>query len=340
MHDFEKLHRKYGRVLRIAPDEVTFSSAEAWDDIFRTRPGHQQFLKDPTWWKRQPGHADSLLSAMDVESHARIRGPLAPAFTPRALKSQEPIVQKYVNLLVERLQERAGEDKTGEGVEIDIAPWFNYTAFDIFGDLGFGESFDCLQHSRYHPWIALLFDSVKAAAFVAAARFYPVIETILMKCIPPSLKKTQIDHYQQIIDKVQRRRNWELQRPDIMSHIIQDNGEVAFPIDEVNATFMILTTTGSETTATVLGGILNYLVNNPDKLDILADEVRSTFLKESEVSLDSLRNVKYLNAVINEGLRLCPPVPWMLPRLVPPGGDTVSGVWLPEGVRSLILYPP
>lgn len=75
-----------------------------------------------------------------------------------------------VNLLVERLHERADENKTGNGVAIDIAPWFSYTAFDTFVDLGFGVSFDCLQNSRYHLWIALLFNSVKAAAFVGGYR--------------------------------------------------------------------------------------------------------------------------------------------------------------------------
>lgn len=53
----------------------------------------------------------------------------------------------------------------------------------------FGESFDCLQYSRYHTWIAPLFNSVKAASFVAAARFYPLVDLLLVKCISPSLKK-------------------------------------------------------------------------------------------------------------------------------------------------------
>ncbi|KAL1987414.1 hypothetical protein VTN96DRAFT_3796 [Rasamsonia emersonii] len=231
VHDIEKVHRRYGPILRIAPDEVTFSKAEAWADIFQIRPDHQQFLKDPIWWKRRPDQPDSLLTAIDPELHARILKLLTPAFTPRALRAQEPIVQRYVSLLIVRLHERVSEAEDGKGVEIDIAPWFNYTTFDIFGDLGFGESFDCLQHSRYHPWIALLLNSVKAASFVAAARFYPLGGILVHKV--SSL-------------------NWELERPDIMSHVINKNGEIGLPIGEINATFMILTTAGSETTAAVL----------------------------------------------------------------------------------------
>ncbi|KAK3337577.1 cytochrome P450 [Cercophora scortea] len=328
VHDIQKLHRQYGPILRIAPNEVTFAQPEAWDDIFR--PPQGQFLKDPIWWKRPPGRPMSLISAIDPDEHARIRKALAPGFTPRALKAQEPFIQRYVTLLADRLRETVLAEPTSR-MEIDIGPWFNFTTFDIFGDLGFGESFDCLQNSRFHPWVALLFNSVKAAAFVSATRFYPAVEYMLMKCIPASLKKMQQDHFQQIVDKVHRRLNYEMDRPDIMSHVTGEGD--GLPIDEINVTFMGLTTAGSETTATVLSGTMNYLIQHPDKLQTLADEVRGRFKSgsESEMTLDALRNLPYLNAVLSEGLRLCTPIPWVLPRLVPPGGAAVCGVSLPGG---------
>lgn len=331
VHDIQKLHRQYGPILRIAPNEVTFAQPEAWNDIFH--PPQGQFLKDPIWWKRGPGAPMSLISAIAPDEHARIRKALAPGFSARALKSQEPFIQRYVKLLATRLRETVlTELESSPRAEIDIGPWFNFTTFDIFGDLGFGESFDCLQNSRFHPWIALLFNSVKAAAFVSATRFYPVVEYVLMKCIPASLRKMQQDHFQQIVDKVRRRLNYEMERPDIMSHVIRD-GDGGLPIDEINVTFMVLTTAGSETTATVLSGTMNYLIQHPDKLQSLAAEIRETFKSESEsdMTLDALRNLAYLNAVLSEGLRLCTPIPWILPRLVPPGGSTICGVWLPEG---------
>ncbi|KAJ8124336.1 hypothetical protein O1611_g9303 [Lasiodiplodia mahajangana] len=328
VHDFQQLHKKYGPVIRIAPDEVTFAGADAWSDILQPR---EQFLKDPVWWSKQPGNPDSIINAINPDTHARMRKTLAPAFTLRALRAQEPILQQYVNLLVDKLTHLTNDTSSPGTVEFDIAPWFNYTTFDIFGDLGFGESFNCLQNSRYHPWIALLFNSVKAASFVAAARFYPLVEFLLLKIIPPSLKKMQRDHYQQIVDKVERRLNYELERPDIMSHVIATDYKDGFSRDEINATFMVLTTAGSETTATVLGGTLNYLVSYPDKLIILSNEVRQKFLTFEDITLDALSSMPYLNAVINEGLRLCPPIPWVLPRKVPATGAMVCGSWLPGG---------
>ena len=103
-------------------------------------------------------------------------------------------------------------------------------------------------------------------------------------------------------------------------------------LGEMEATFMILTTAGSETTATALSGTLNYLTIHTDKLDTLATEIRSSFAREEAITLDALQGLPYMNAVIHEGLRLCPLVPIMLPRIVPDGGDTVCGTWLPGGV--------
>jgi hypothetical protein len=112
-------------------------------------------------------------------------------------------------LLTERLREKieAGEQSNGDGVVLNIFPWLNFTTFDIFADLRFGEPFNCLQHSKYHPWITMLFNSIKGAFFIAATKFYPLIDWLLIKCIPPSLKKMQTDHFKFIPDKVGRRIN-------------------------------------------------------------------------------------------------------------------------------------
>lgn len=48
-----------------------------------------------------------------------------------------------------------------------------------------------------------------------------------------------------------------------MSCVAVGDGEKGLWIGGTNVTFMVLSTAGSETTATALGGILNYLVSHP-----------------------------------------------------------------------------
>lgn len=135
--------------------------------------------------------------------------------------------------------------------------------------------------------------------------------------------------------------NWEVVREDIMSHLLKEakeNGSTGMSMDEIYYSFAGLTVAGSETTATVLGGVLNYLSALPEKRRIVVDEVRAAFADEGEITLSAVEErCGYLTAVVNEGLRLCPPVPWVLPRRVPEGGETVCGVWIPGGVS---IFPP
>jgi hypothetical protein len=39
------LHEKYGPVVRIAPNELSFNTASSWKDIYGYRPGHSPFIK-------------------------------------------------------------------------------------------------------------------------------------------------------------------------------------------------------------------------------------------------------------------------------------------------------
>ena len=100
--------------------------------------------------------------------HARMSGLLKGAFTEKALRDQEHIIQSYVNLLVSSLRETACS-----GNSINIAKWFNCVTFDIIGDLGFGEPFDCLKNGAYHPWVSMIFDAFKMLAFAAASSLLP-----------------------------------------------------------------------------------------------------------------------------------------------------------------------
>jgi hypothetical protein len=106
--------------------------------------------------------------------------------------------------------------------------------------------------------------------------------------------------------------------------------------EEIDSTYAVRTTARSERTATVLDSIINYLAANADKCDNLVEEVRTKFESETDITIEKVKGLPYLNAVINEGLRLCPPVPWILPRLVPAGGDTMCGTWLPGGVCTSV----
>lgn len=98
----------------------------------------------------------------------------------------------------------------------------------------------------------------------------------------------------------------------------------------INASLLIIA--GSETTATALSGASYLLGTNPDALSKVTDEVRSAFSSEQEITLLSVQKLKYMLAVLDETLRMFPPVPGSAPRIVHQGGGIFCDTFLPEGV--------
>lgn len=76
---------------------------------------------------------------------------------------------------------------------------------------------------------------------------------------------------------------------------------------EIQTTFMILMTAESETIATALSGILSCFLRDENReiLVELVEEIRGNLGVEKAITLDKLGELKYLNALIQEGIRSC-----------------------------------
>lgn len=75
-----------------------------------------------------------------------------------------------------------------------------------------------------------------------------------------------------------------------------------------------------------------FLMRYPRTMRILTEEVRSYYSEEKNINVQSTSELPYLEAVINETLRIHHPTPIHLPRNVPPEGAAVAGQWVPGGV--------
>lgn len=98
---------------------------------------------------------------------------------------------------------------------------------------------------------------------------------------------------------------------------------------------------GSDTTSTALASSFFYLTHNPETLKELSKEILSTFSDIEEICHGPLLNsCLYLRAVVDEAMRLSPPVGGMIPRSVLPGGIDIDGLHIPEGVDvGVAAYP-
>lgn len=134
------------------------------------------------------------------------------------MREQEGLIRGYVDTLIGKLR---GEIARMDKPAVDIKNWMNYTTFDITGDLMFGESFDCLKDSQLHPWIQLIFSSIKALAYAGVVQQFPVLRTLLEAFIPREVKRRAVEHFNLAAQKVDRRLETHMVRPDFMSAILQ-----------------------------------------------------------------------------------------------------------------------
>lgn len=335
----KKLHGQYGEVVRIAPGELSFISAAAIRDIQSSGPGRLGFPRCKTFF--ETASTEGIFTSNDAD-HSRIRKSLWRVFSPHALKSREELLQSYVNLFIERLKDtiQGGEcigTATGSPsfANIDIVKWFDFIAFDMVGDMTFGEPFGCLQKTMYHPFVSLICSHVKALGFLFSIRFYPVLFKLLLRFLPQSLleESNRYDDYVKL--NVRRRLNdaSKCNDQDIISLLKGGEEDNEARMGEITAILSTLILAGSETTATVLSGTVNHLCKNPDILRRLVNEVRS-FPTESDLTPVALSQLPFLSAVLKEGIRMCHPVCVGLTRTVPPQGGKIDNHWVPGNVSE------
>lgn len=131
-----------GPVVRVAPNELSFNSAQSWKDIYGFRPGHKPFVKSEFYdggsFAARGVH--SIVSERDPAVHGHMRRLLAHAFSNTSLLEQETLVAKTVDRLVQVVWEQGAKS----GATINIGKAYEMMAFDIIGDLAFGETFQAL----------------------------------------------------------------------------------------------------------------------------------------------------------------------------------------------------
>ncbi|KAK2774463.1 cytochrome p450 [Colletotrichum kahawae] len=320
------LHKKYGDVVRVAPNELAFADARAWKDIMGIRRGRPEMEKWDKFYRPIPGMATNIVNS-GREEHGLLRRQLAHGFSDQSMHKQQPLIKKYVDLLIHRLYENGPR----QGKAVNMAAWYNFTTFDIISDLAFGEPFGCLDNSDYHPWVRSIFETTRMGIILQSSSHYPLFQKMLLSLVPEKAKIESRKNSEFTKAKLMKRMEQGADRPDLIEGLLKKRGEWDMDMGRLESNSSILITGGSETTATLLSGVTYHLLTNPAAFETLNTEIRSAFQTEDEIDFRAVGELKYLSACLDEGLRMYPSVPFGMPRLVPAGGAMVAGSFVPEG---------
>ena len=231
-----------------------------------------------------------------------------------------------------RLNENAKESSV-----INLKDWSNYLSFDLTEQVAFSESFGCLDNDRYHHWAEALQKWFKVLALNATVRFFPILGPLTSHLLPTSLGTKLQDHLSQAQQVVHARfeQGRNADQTDLLAWATKEKGNHDLSDKEVEALMSVTIFAGSEATATSLSSIAHHLLQAPTDLSRLTSEIRTAFSNKSEMIMENVARLPYLNAVVNESLRLGPSIPGLLTRIVPAPGAWVCGYWLPTGVSKL-----
>ncbi|GJC89806.1 trichothecene C-15 hydroxylase [Colletotrichum liriopes] len=325
----QRLHDRYGPVVRIGPNHLSFTNADAWKEIYGFQIGKE--LEDNELPKARLFSTTieelptSIVNA-DREEHQRFRRALSHGFSDSSMRAQEGIIVKYIDKLISRLP-RSSDTKD---VKLNIEAWYNWTTFDIAGDLIFGQSFNCLEHTDYHPWIAFILQTIRYNAFMTALKYIglnPIVQGLFkiggLAVMMKLGKRTD--------EMMQARLNMVQDRKDLFEGVLKRREEWNLSFEKLSANGLILVLAGSETTAATLAGTTYLLGTHPKVLQKLNEEVRLSFADSSEITIGSVSKLAYMLAVLNESLRMYPPVTSSLVRETPEHGCQIASEHVPRG---------
>ncbi|KXS93577.1 hypothetical protein AC578_989 [Pseudocercospora eumusae] len=341
----EQLHVKYGPVVRIAPNALAVDGVYAWESIYTHKSGVPE-------WSKVTGHFfpgdHMVLINAPLETHRRQRRAIAPAFSNLALHEQETRIINQIRVLLRALTESG----TGEGV--DILKWFYLLTMDTVSELIFSDSFNSLKDKRQQEYMLGFFESTQGLQLGSFLSAFPLLNWLLPVAYMADIGGLRSSRkYGLFIESKAKARIASGLQPgqgrDFISYMKQhqdrpssdDAAESGTSTAkgmsdvEISLNSLILATSGSDATTTTMCGVLYHLAQGlgARARTAVVHEIRRTFANEEEISLDSTTatSLPFLNACLEETMRLYPSTPEQPPRVSP--GAVVGDRFIPRGTR-------
>ncbi|KAH4897767.1 hypothetical protein HBI80_190990 [Parastagonospora nodorum] len=199
----------------------------------------------------------------------------------------------------------------------------------------YGEPFECLEKSEMHPWVALIFDAMRTGEMIVFFKRYSITRVLLNILIGKKMAAARADHKALTKERTDRRVALGAEgngKKDFMWYILKNNTDKGGMSDmEIKMNSESLIVAGSETTATCLSATAHLLGKNPEIMKTVLEEVRPRYTSEDQITIKTTTDLIYMQACIEESLRMFPPAVVSPTRLSP--GDFVGGYYIPKNTK-------
>lgn len=346
-------HNKLGKVVRIAPNHTSIADDSAINAIY----GHGNGFLKSDYYDAFVSIQRGLFNTRDRAQHTRKRKIVSHTFSTKSITQFETYMNNNLSLFVKQWDSMS-DRAHGGFFKIDALHWFNYLAFDIIGDLAFGAPFGMLEKGKditeiqktpngpvsYAPAVEVLNRRGEVSGTLGCLpQLKPYAKWLPDKFFSQGLEAVEnlagiaVARVSARLDSGQ-----ETGRVDLLARLMEGKDETGEKLGRAELTAEALTQliAGSDTTSNTSCALLYWVLKTPgviEKLQAELDEVMPT--GSSPVpSFAQVRDLKYLDAVIKETMRIHSTSSLGLPREVPPGpGVTILDHHFPAG--SVVSVP-
>ncbi|KAB8258857.1 cytochrome P450 [Aspergillus pseudonomiae] len=282
-----------------------------------------------------------VFNTRDEDLHKRLKTPIAHLYSLSNILTFETFVDQVLEILFRQLEERFVPGQ----VAFDLGNWLQYFAFDVMGTMSFSRRYGFLEKGRddtgllsaiwafmkaaapvtQMPWVDLVWNKNPVVALFRATPAQPILNVVLSRI---NERREELSNTMSTLEKVNEK--------DFLSrfmHIQSDSD--AIPPWAVTAWSFSNVIAGSDTTAVAMKTLWHNLLLHPVTMHRLRKELvqaqQQSKLSSPFPAWSEISGLPYLNACVNEALRIHPPFCLPFERVVPAEGMTIGDHFFPGG---------
>ncbi|KUI59282.1 Pisatin demethylase [Cytospora mali] len=343
------LHKQYGPVVRVGPNEVWFNTKDAFRVIYSPTAGYEKsdfymataLLKPKldTHLQLQLPDTLDLLAERDMKRYRLQRRLIGPIYHTNNVKRYEHAVDTVMERVVEQL-------RSLKGTEVELKEWMHIITVECLAAVSLSWSPGYLRDKSdgasgkhaYMGWrrksifglfpLAVMSETLSRSAGRAFSNlwgvkyhtpkegfkpFFPAVQKKISQRVKASLRDNppKDDRKDMVADLIQLHKD----RPEFNEQYLRRMAITNFGA-------------GHETMTSTLISAFSMIGTHVQIQKRVADEVLQC---SDPCSIDNTVRLQFTQASIKEAQRLHPVIGMSMPRRVPEGGMSIDGLYLPPG---------